>query len=282
MKALQKIVQDIAQLKPIPRIVNKILEIQQNPDGSMKELARVIAHDAMTTANLLKAANSAYYGRPTAFDSVQQAIVFLGMDEVVDLILMSNSASNLKRPQKGYGLEAGALWRYSAASAMIARDLARATTPANPHLIFTAALLKDIGKVVLEQYVSASAEQIRALVADGGHSFQEAEKAVIGIDHAELGAMVARVWQFSPEMVDVIANHHQPHKATLDRAATVLVHISDVLCMMMGFGGGTDGLAYRFDDELVEEMGLTDRQLQKVMAGFSEKSEEIENLITLN
>ncbi len=279
MNAIQAIVKGIERLKPIPQVVNKILDIQQDPDGSMEDLARVIAHDATTTANLLKAANSAYFGRPTTFDSVQQAIVYLGMDEVVDLVLMTNSAHNLKGSQTGYGHGAGAPWRYAAVSALIARELCREVQATNPNLIFTAALLKDIGKVVLEQYVSRSVEQIKALVAAGGHSFQEAEKAVIGIDHAQLGAMVARVWQFSPEMVDVIANHHQPRQAVRDRQAAVLVHISDVLCLMMGFGGGTDGLAYRFDRRLTEEIGLSDVQLQQVMADVAEKTQEIDSLI---
>ena len=210
MMDIQKIIKSIAGLKPIPHVVNKIMAITRDPDSSMAQLSEVISYDAMATANLLKAANSAYYGCAKKFDSIHQAIVFLGMDEVVDLVLLSSSAENIKRPQKGYELAAGDLWRYSVASALLARKLAMTKSMDNAHLIFTAALLKDIGKVVLEQYVANDHEKIKALVCQGNCSFREAEKAVLGIDHAELGALVGRVWQFSPMMIDIIGSHHQP------------------------------------------------------------------------
>ena len=124
MMDIQKIVKNISSLKPIPHVVNKIMAITQDPNSSMDELAEVISFDAMATANLLRAANSAYYGCSKKFDSIRQAIVFLGMEEVVDLVLMTCSAENLKRAQKGYGLAGGGLWRYSVASALLARKLA--------------------------------------------------------------------------------------------------------------------------------------------------------------
>lgn len=282
MTNLRTIIKEIAGLKPIPQVINKILEIQQDPDGSMKDMTQVISHDAMTTANLLKAANSAFYARPKPFETVQQAVVFLGMDEVVDLVLMTNTASNLKRPQKGYGLEAGELWRNSVASALISKALCQKLNIENPHLIFTCALLKDVGKVILDQYVGATAEKIRMRVDKENQSFEEAEKSVIGIDHAELGAMTAQVWRFSPEMVDIIKHHHQPGHAAVAQKEAAVVHLSDTICMMMGIGTGSDGLAYHFDQALIQNMGLSEKDLQKIMADFSEQFEEVENLIALN
>lgn len=281
MTKIRDIIKSIAKLKPIPQVVNKILEIQQDPEGSMEDLTKVITHDTMTTANLLRAANSAYFARSKPIESVQQAVVFLGMDEVVDLVLISNSSANLNRPQKGYGLETGELWRNCVSAALISRDLCRKMDLPKPHLIFTGALLKDIGKVILDQYVGACAEDIHNLVEKGNQSFEEAEKKVIGIDHAELGAMTAAVWRFSPEMVEVIKHHHQPGNATMARKEATVVHISDMLCMMMGIGTGADALAHRFDQDMITSMGLTDKDLQEVMAGFPEKLEEIEHLIAM-
>ncbi len=282
MTKIRHIIKSIAKLKPIPRVVNKILEIQQDPESSMEDLTRVISHDAMTTANLLKAANSAFYARSRPIESVQQAVVFLGMDEVVDLVLMSNTAANLKRPQKGYCLKSGDLWRNCLSAALISKELSFKMDMPNPHLIFTAALLKDIGKVILDQYVEASAKEIHELVKQENLSFEEAEKKVIGIDHAELGAMTAAVWRFSPEMVDIIKFHHQPADTDLAAKETAIVHLSDTLCMMMGIGTGSDGLAHRCNQELITALGLDDVDIQNIMAGFSEKQEEIENLVAMN
>jgi putative nucleotidyltransferase with HDIG domain len=280
MMDIQKIIKNIAGLKPIPHVVNKIMAIAQDPEGSMAQLAQVISYDAMATANLLKAANSAYYGCAKKFDAIHQAIVFLGMDEVLDLVLLTSSAENIKRPQKGYGLAAGDLWRYSVASALLARKLAVTKSMDNVHLIFTAALLKDIGKVILEQYVAEDYEKIKALVSNGDCSFREAEKSVLGIDHAELGALVARVWQFSPMMIDIIGNHHWPRQAILAKTETAIVHASDVLCMMMGVNDGLDALAYRFDQDAIVSLGMTDVDLQGIIAGFCQELQKVEALIS--
>lgn len=280
MKNIRNIVQEIVRLKPMPQIAHKIIEIQQDPDSSMDDLTKVVSHDAMTTANLLKAANTAYFARSKPVDSVQQAVVFLGMNEVVDLVLMSNSKKNLERAQKGYGLSTGDLWRNSVTSALISKTLSQKLGMANDHLAFTGALLKDIGKVVLEQYVAECAQEIMTLVEQQKCSFQEAEKVVIGIDHAELGAMTAEMWRFSPKMVDIIKHHHQPANATLAKQEALVVHLSDLLCMMMGIGTGFDGLAYRFDQLQIETIGLTDKDLQEIMAEFAVKMEEIDNLVS--
>lgn len=279
MKDIPKIVKGIAGLKPIAQVANKIMEIVQNPDSSMSELSEIIAYDATATANLLKASNSAFYGRSQKFESVHQAIVFLGMDEVVDLVLMGSCSENLKQPQNGYGLPSGDLWRYSTASALMARKIAKAKAVENVHLIFTAALLKDIGKVILEQYVAESFDKIKTLVMCNGYSFREAEKSILGIDHAELGALVARVWQFSPMMIDIIGNHHQPQLAEIAKQETAVVHAGDVLCMMLGINVGVDGLAYRFDQNVMESLGINDIELQITISGFSEELQKVEELI---
>jgi HD-like signal output (HDOD) protein len=118
------------------------------------------------------------------------------------------------------------------------------------------------------------------LVEGQKYSFQEAEKIVIGIDHAELGALTAEVWRFSPEMVDIIRHHHQPANATLARQETVVVYLSDLLCMMMGIGTGCDGLAYRFDQQQIKSIGLTEKDLQEIMADYALKTEEIDDLVS--
>lgn len=282
MRDIKEIVRGIARLEPIPQIVNKVMATAQDPDKGMAELAEVVSYDLVATANLLKAANSSFYGRSQKFDSVQQAIIFLGVDEVIDLVLIGAAAKNLSRPQAGYGLKAGELWRNALASAVMARNLAIQKDIADKHLVFTAALLKDIGKVVLEQYVAAECESIQRRTREDGLSFREAEKEVLGIDHAELGALTAQVWQFSEQMIDIIRYHHQPNRASLVRSEAAVVYLSDVLCMMFGGFGGVDGLAYRFHADTIRELGMTEIEFQMLIAGFVDNLQQVEGLMALN
>ena len=282
MHDIASIIKKIDSLKPIPQVANKILSIAEDPESSLPELTQVITYDSAVTANLLKIANSTYFGRPAKFDSIHQAIVYLGMDLVVDLVLLSSIADNLKPEQTGYGLGKGDLWKYSVLSALIARELAENKGMGKTHLIFTAALLKDIGKVILNQYVGDALEEINAIVKKKYITFREAEKQIIGIDHAELGGMVAESWNFSLKMVEIIQNHHQPQKSSVSEVETSIVYLADTICMMMGVGGGLDGLAYRFHKEVIDRLAYTDRELQEIMALFGEKLEHVESLVSMS
>jgi putative nucleotidyltransferase with HDIG domain len=214
-------------------------------------------------------------------DSVHQGIVLMDMDQVSNLVLLSASGENLQTAQEGYDLEAGELWKYSVSSALIARELAEKKGAKETHLIFTAALLKDIGKVILSQYVKDSFDKINALVTKQNFTFREAEKEVIGIDHAELGAMVAESWKFSPKMVEIIRHLHRPQETSMSEFESAIVYMADTICMMMGIGVGSDGLAYWFHREVVESLELTERDFEKIIAGFAEKVKQREAMMNI-
>jgi HD-like signal output (HDOD) protein len=282
MLDLKTIMKKINTLKPIPQVAHKIMSIVEDPESSLPDLAKVIGYDSAVTANLLKVANSAYFGRPGKFDSIHQAIVYLGMDHVVDLVLLASGADNLKPEHKGYDLQKGDLWKYSVLSALIAQELAANKGVGKTYLIFTASLLKDIGKVILDQYVGDAFKEINALVEEKNLTFREAEKRVIGIDHAELGGMVAESWNFSPQMVEIINNHHQPQKSSISEIESSIVYLADTICMMMGIGGGMDGLAYRFHKDVIKRLEFTERDLQEIMAMFGEKLQQVESLVGIS
>jgi putative nucleotidyltransferase with HDIG domain len=281
MSDIQEIIGKIDNLKPIPQVANRIMAIVQDPDGSLSELSEVLAYDQAITANVLKICNSAYFGLSRKIESVQHAVVFLGMDQIVDLVLMIAAAENFIREQKGYDLQEGDLWRYSVSSALIAKALAAKKGSKNDHNIFTSALLKDIGKVILNQYVDESFDRINKLVSEDGFSFREAEEKVIGIDHAELGGMVAESWKFSPRMIDTIRNHHMPNESSTDNFATSIVYVADTLCMMMGISGGSDALSYRFYRDVVDRLGFSERDFQEAIAAFTEDMQRVEGLIQI-
>jgi putative nucleotidyltransferase with HDIG domain len=282
MKDIKQIIKGIDKLNPIPQVANKVMALAEDPDSSMSQISEIISYDQALTANVLKACNSAYFGLPKKVDSVHQAIVYLGMDQVVDLVLLGSGASNFKTKQEGYDLDPGELWKYSVASAILARELAEKKGSEKTHMIFTASLLKDIGKVVLNQYVADSFEKIQFLVSKHGFTFREAEKAVIGIDHAELGGMVAKKWEFPSQMVTLIENHHLHEEPGRGDFENCIIYLADTLCMMMGIGVGSDGLAYRFHKEALDFLGLTQVDVQEIIAGFGEKLSQVEDLISIH
>ncbi len=279
MKDIEDIIKKIRILTPVSQVANKVMELVEDPESVMSDLSEVISYDSSITASLLKLANSAYFGLPGKFDTVHQAVVYLGMDQVVDLVLITSCSGNFKNPQKGYDLKEGELWKASVASAILAKDLAVKKGVGKKHMIFTGALLKDIGKVILSQYVEKSFEKILSIVCTEGKTFIEAEKMVIGIDHCELGALVAKSWNFPESMTQIIKNHHDPRKVEKFKTETSVVYMSDMICMMMGVGVGSDGLSYRFYKDVAKFLNLNEKDVEETIKGFSDQIKRVEALI---
>jgi len=282
MGKIERIIEEINELRPVSEIGSRVTEITSNPNSSFAELVNVIKYDQGITANLLRICNSTYFGLKKKIASIRQAVAYLGLNKVASLVVLGNSADNFKKAQVGYDLNEGELWRYSVSSALIAEDLAEKKRLKNIPLIFTSALLKDIGKVILSTYVKDSFEDINEAVQNRGLTFIDAEKEVIGIDHAELGARVAERWNFSPAMVDIIRNHHDPDKAPPDNLSIPIVYLADSICMMIGIGVGSDGLAYRYHQDIVDRLNFSDIDLQKTIASFWGKIKSVEELINLS
>jgi len=279
---IEHIIDKIDSLKPISSVGNRVMEIVYNPKSSLRDIVDVIKYDQSMTANVLRICNSSYYGFRQKISSIQQAVSLLGMEKIANMVILRNSANNFTAAQSGYDLEEGELWRYSVASALIAQDIAKKKRLSNVNHLFTSALLKDIGKVVLNTYIKDSFDLIISLVENSHYAFTEAEKEVLGIDHAELGGIIAEKWDFNPAMVDIIRNHHDPNKADAGDMSIPVVYLADSICMMIGIGVGSDGLSYRYHQEVIDRLHFTDIDLQIIIAEFWEKLRSVEELVNLS
>ncbi len=281
MTDLQELIKEIKNLKPIPAVANQLLAVVDNPDSSMEDIANVIQYDPVITASVLKTCNAAFFGLKNPAESIKDAVNMLGTDQVIELVLLKSGAKALSGDQKGYGLEPGDMWRYSVSSAVIAKQLAVKLGLKNKNTIFTSALLKDIGKIILDKHVTGVSKKIQNMVENESLSFREAEKVTLGIDHAELGAMIAKMWKFSPKMVKIIRNHHLSDKKMIKDKEIAVVYLADCICMMLGTGVGKDGLAYRFQKEVMKELGMSADDIAKIIADFGINIKEVETLLNI-
>lgn len=282
MNRLPGILKKINRLEPIPLVIHKVLDLAEDPDASLKDLVDVVERDPAITANLLKTVNSSHMGLPVKVDSIHQAVSMLGLQQVVEMVLSQNLSANLNRPQKGYGLAAGDLWRQSLAVAMVARNIARQRDLMSLPAIYTAALLKDIGKVILHEFVADQLGAIQKRVTEKGMSFVEAENDVLGMDHTALGGIIAKQWNFSHHMIYMIENHHLTLPASRNDPATATLYLADMVAMMVDTGIGVDRLAYHVyqdvfndffpDKQQVKTLMITYKSFQREIKGFMESA----------
>ncbi|MGE4518478.1 MAG: HDOD domain-containing protein [Desulfobacteraceae bacterium] len=279
MKFIELLLSQIDELEPFPEIAHRVLELSQKTESKMSEIANVIQYDPMITADIIKMSNSAYFGLSRKVGSLKDAIGILGLDRIINLVLMKCSSKNYKGFQPGYELEEGSLWKKSASAAMIAGKIAREKIPESKARVFTAALLRDIGKVVLGQYVANKKDKIKALVEENSLSFDEAEKKVLGIDQGEMSALILKKWGFPDDMTVVVKNSYNPRANSKFCMESDIVYFAHNICLMLGIGVGADGLAYRFDNSVMKRLGFEHKDIEMMMADFTDSIKDLEKLI---
>ena len=281
MMDTEAIIKSMKKLPPFPDVATKALKILDDPDASVDQLISIIQYDQAITANVLKLCNSAYYGLSRKVRSLREGLVLLGNVELKSIILTSTVVKFFHRENKGYDLAKGELWRHAVATGIISKIISDRVTGSESASLFTAALLHDIGKVVLGRFVDTYFEQILALVKGEDHSFLEAEREMLGIDHAEVGARVAESWNFPEDIVQAIRLHHRPDGASGDDPLTPVIYLSNIVTLSMGIGVGRDGLCYRGKEEVMKRHGLKAKDLQEIVVDFYDQYNTVQDILGL-
>ena len=278
MLTIESLAEEIDHLAPVSNVAVKVMALLDDPDCGMSDLSDIIRHEPALTANVLKLANSSYFGLPSKIDDAKQAIVYLGMSQVVELVLLAACAKSFAVVCDGYGLGAGELWQSAVSAAIVANDLAQIKGLKHTSPVFTGALLRDIGKVVLHQYVNNAIEPILERVKSQGLTFRQAERQVLGFDHNQVGAMIVRHWHFPPALPCIIGSYHTPFEAEGCFLEASIVYLADAVCRKLGIGLGVDGASYSEDERVARSLALDDHAIRKVTDGFGEKWEHVQAL----
>jgi putative nucleotidyltransferase with HDIG domain len=281
MKLNARILKSIKSLPAFPVTIKKVNRMISNSDYSARELAAVVKYDQSITANILRMCNSAYFGLRHKVDNVQDAVLYLGRDNLVRAVLAAGISRYFKKT-KGYEVEGIDLWEHSVSVALMAQILSRKIYDHEDPKLFTAAILHDVGKVVLGEYVRESCKKIKTLVSEKGYDFIEAEEEVLGINHAQLGGEMALLWNFPAEIKDAIAWHHRPDLVKRKINGLVwLIYLADQICLMTGIGGGADGLAYRGLKDAFEKFKLRQQDVEEAMILLLRRMEDARELLEI-
>lgn len=261
----QEVASAVAELPPMPSSIGEVISACDDHDMTVGELSQVILRDQNLTANILKLANSAFYGHARRVTTATEAVVLLGFSAVKSLAISSHTSRLLAGALPGYGLRQGELWRHSIAVAFTARRLAIEVQLSPVEEAFVAGLLHDIGKTLLSSHMEHAFDEVTRIAQERRIPFHEVEHELLGFDHAELGAQVAHAWSFPAELEEAIRHHHSPDEATLRPALAHCVHLADAACMMLGVGLGTDGMMYAIDPGSLAALGISPERLVSLM-----------------
>lgn len=278
---LEKMISKIDDIPPLPDIVVKLLHASRDPNVSVRAMVELIKHDPALTIKVLRLCNSSYYGLPRKINSLQEALVYIGTDTLVNFVLAGCLSSFYQQAQGGYGLEKGELWRHSVGCAIASQRIAQHNNEDSTGQSFTAGLLHDLGKILLNEFVHQELQSILELVQREQLSFSEAETKVLGFCQNDAGSHLARHWNLPEPLIEAIAYHQDPTRAKVAPRLVSQVHLGNILCISFGIGVGTDGLAYTFHPRALETAGIEISDLYRISLDVHDDYKKAEELIRL-
>ena len=274
-RKLYRIMLEIEAFPGMPATAAKLLPLLDNSDSTASEIESIVKYDPGLTANILKLTNSAYFGIPTRVSSVKQAIVLLGWKRLLQLVMTICMSPLMKKTIPGYDLRSGELWRHSIAVSVAAEILVKSLNISDADEVFTAALLHDVGKLILGGFVKKDLEQIESMVTKG-ITFDVAESMVLGTNHAEIGGHILQKWSFPAALVNAVQWHHDPESCEKSCTLSDIVHVANTLGLMTGFGNGEEGHIIEPFGPVADRLGLKADELeamaQQTSAGLKKMS----------
>jgi len=258
----------VETLVPCPQIALEVLELAHGMDCDFNKLAHKIESDPSLTANMLRMANSAYFGHMRRIASVRDIIVRLGLESVKLIAITSASVGLLKNPQNAYNLEEGGLWQHCQATATLASIIGRHAKVEDSFSIYTAALLHDLGKIILNRPLQRAILENKP--AKGEKTLLELEHEYLHTDHARVGMVLLESWGLPPEITVPVGYHHDFEQAINFMEYTRIVHVANALVEGMGFSAAEEGERTVEVDDVVEA---------RVYSSIPHFQEEMEGII---
>lgn len=269
------ILSKVNDLPPMPQVAQHARRVTADKNSTFSDVAKVIETDQSIAAKVLKLANSAYYGVMGSVTSIQHASMILGIKTLNQLLEIACTSKFLTTKLDGYGLDAGQLWRHSLAVAGCARSLAKKRNPNVIDDAFSAGLIHDCGKLILDHYIFERKNVFDNFLKDGNKTFIEAERTILGFDHAQIAANVCEKWEIPKRLVSAIQYHHTPAMLRFNELA-LIVHASDaIMHAPETLAAGSDSMDIAIDSETLKFLNLDRKQIpffQKEANDYMEKT----------
>ena len=207
----EKIRMKVSSFPSMPRAVVKLRALLKEENPPLDEIEGILRQDPGLATNVLRIANSAYFGVSKKVGSLKQAVMLLGVNRFEQIAISASVNKTMDKAVEGYNLNSGELWLHSILVSNTAEAIAKFLKIADTNDVFTPALLHDMGKLILGPFVKEESEKIESILSQK-LPLDVAENMVLGTDHAEIGALILDKWSLPIEIVNAVRWHHDPDR----------------------------------------------------------------------
>ncbi len=231
---LEALILTIEQIPTLPDTSTEIMALIDDESTSIDTITQFIERDQALALQILKYANSPFYGAIRTVSSIKNAIVVIGLNEVKSLLLaftiqkfFATSGKDKENRKK--------FWKHSLVCSHIANYLSRSFQLQADSSIFISALIHDIGKIVADQYLHAEFQAIVQHVEENHSTFNDAEREILGLTHYQIGAKLLEQWSFPEQVIAQVFYHHAPWLDKKYREGSTIIYLANILTKIAGY-----------------------------------------------
>lgn len=282
MADVNTLIENVENLPSLPNASAQLVSMLGNEDVSINDIAEIVRVDESLSVAVMRYANSAAFGTPDRKFDLRESIVRLGRSTLSKLVLEQQAATLFSGGCEAFQLSREALWRGAIGGAIAAEELAAQHAPDLKEYAFVSALVRDVGKLVLDaHYGSQYAQAVHAEHRDD-RTFTDAERSAFGFDHAEVGAALCRKWNLPDPIARAVEEHHEPQEHGAEPDLVSLVHAGDVIALWSGISIGSDGLCYELAPHVKRSLKLSRRAAERGIAAMWNALRDIECALGMN
>ncbi len=277
---IDDILQEVVTLPSLPDTVMQITQLINDPDASMSDIGKAISGDPSISLKSLRVVNSAYFALPTKVTSVEHAISLLGMKVIKNIVFTASVFDTLQGGEEmliKHNVACGIAMKL-----LVDSEYVDSSGFKHPDEAFIYGLLHDVGKLILGEFMAEKMARVADLCSTNPLTWSQAEKEIVGVDHAEMGARLAQQWQLSPELIDAIKGHHNLDKCENPdhRFTAALMGLADHICYESGYPAHALATT-TLDENVWSETGISPEAMDGFVMSMHQSVDSINELANM-
>ena len=269
----QALVDSVLQLISLPEIYLRLQKTINDPLHTREQVADIIAFDPALSARVLRIANSSYYGFPRQIETVVDAVGLIGEIELRNLVLATTVVGTMSALSYK-GIDIDRFWMHSLRCGIAARLIAKKIGGANAEVLFLGGILHDLGMLVIYQQHSILAGAVMRQIDEHHQLRDQAEREILGFDHAEVGALLVDAWGLSPEICELLRCHHQYQLAHDHARGAMILALANLMADEQDSSESDIRL-----DALIRQLDLDEASLQEIGENAAQQVEEVRSIL---
>lgn len=243
MKSLDRIINSIREFPTLPTIFGQLSDAMTDPDANINYVASIIEKDTASVSKLLKLANSSIFGFRNRITTVPQAILYLGFEEVKNLLLSLKVIQIFRIKEKNIKLITPLdFWTHSVSTGVIARIISASIGIRSSEILFLGGVMHNIGRLLFYITLPDEYSQVLKVHREDRISINDAERKIIGISSSLAGEMLAQKWKLPLQIIDIIKYYSIGTISDKINLNVAIIHIADLIASIWELG--SDGREY--------------------------------------